>query len=50
MAVNYSKTSPYSNTETFAFFLDVANLPSIPLDPSERSISLTVSMNIVQIY
>lgn len=35
MAVNYSKTSPYINTETFAFFLDVANIPSIPFNPSD---------------
>ena len=35
MAVNYSKTSPYANTETFAFFLDVANIPAIPFDPSD---------------
>jgi len=35
MAVNYSKTSPYANTETFAFFLDVANIPVIPYDPSD---------------
>ena len=37
MAVNYSKTSPYSNTETFGFFLDVANIPAIPLDPSDTA-------------
>ena len=37
MAVNYSKTSPYSNTETFAFFLDVANIPMIPMDPSDTA-------------
>jgi hypothetical protein len=35
MAVNYSKTSPYTNTETFGFFLDVANIPEIPFDPSD---------------
>lgn len=35
MAVNYSKASPYTNTETFAFFLDVANIPLIPFDPSD---------------
>ena len=34
-AANYSKTSPYVNTETFSFFLDVANIPSIPKDPSD---------------
>ena len=37
MAVNYSKTSSYSNTETFAFFLDVANIPVIPFDPSDTA-------------
>ena len=37
MAVNYSKTSPYAGTETFAFFLDVANIPVIPLDPSDTA-------------
>lgn len=37
MAVNYSRTSPYSNTETFAFFLDVANIPVIPYDPSDTA-------------
>ncbi len=37
MAVNYSKTSLYSNTETFAFFLDVANIPVIPFDPSDTA-------------
>ena len=35
MAVNYSKTSPYASTETFSFFLDVANIPAIPFDPSD---------------
>lgn len=35
MAVTYLKTSPYANTERFAFYLDVANIPSIPYDPSD---------------
>ena len=35
MAVNYSKTSPYASTETFAFFLDVANIVEVPADPSD---------------
>jgi hypothetical protein len=35
MAVTYSKTSPYANTEKFAFFLDVATIPVIPFDPSD---------------
>lgn len=30
MAVTYSKTSPYTNTESFGFFLDVANIPQVP--------------------
>ena len=29
--VSYNKTSPYYNTETYGFFLDVANLPSLPM-------------------
>ena len=37
MAVNYSKTSSYSNKETFGFFLDVANIPVIPFDPSDTA-------------
>ena len=37
MAVNYSKTSSYSNTETFGFFLDVANIPVIPFDSSDTA-------------
>lgn len=35
MAVSYSKTSPYVNTDIYSFFLDVANIPSIPIDPSD---------------
>lgn len=33
--VAYSKTSPYSNTESFGFFLDIANIPELPIDPSD---------------
>ena len=33
--VKYSKTSPYASTERFSFFMDVANIPEIPLDPSD---------------
>jgi len=40
MAVDYSKTSPYANTETFSFFLDVANIPNIPIDASDVSYSI----------
>jgi len=35
MAIAYNKTSPYANTNTFAFFLDVADIPAIPYDPSD---------------
>ena len=35
MSVAYSKTSPYANTEKFAFFLDVANITDFPKDPSD---------------
>jgi hypothetical protein len=34
-SVTYSKTSPYANTEKFAFYLDVASIPNIPYDPSD---------------
>lgn len=29
-AVTYKRTSPYFNTDTYGFFLDVANIPNIP--------------------
>jgi hypothetical protein len=35
MAVTYSKSSPYSNTDLYGFFLDVANIPSIPFNASD---------------
>ena len=35
MAVTYSRTSPYANTDVFGFFLDVANIPDIPIDPND---------------
>ena len=34
-AADYTKTSPYSDTEVYSFFLDVANIPAIPKDPSD---------------
>ena len=34
-AVTYSKTSPYANTQKYAFFLDVANIPQIPYNPGD---------------
>ena len=35
MAIAYNKTSPYANTNTFAFFLDIVDIPAIPYDPSD---------------
>jgi hypothetical protein len=35
MAVTYKKTSPYAKTPTHSFFLDVADIPMIPYDPSD---------------
>lgn len=35
MSVTYSKTSPYASTSTFSFYLDVAQIPPIPYDPSD---------------
>ena len=35
MAVSYAKTSPYANTDIYGFFLDVANIPRIPIDPTD---------------
>ena len=32
MSVTYNRTSPYANTDIYGFFLDVANIPSIPMD------------------
>jgi hypothetical protein len=34
-SVSYSKTSPYASTQTYSFFLDVANIPSIPYATSD---------------
>ena len=34
---SYSKTSPYASTATHAFYLDIADVPVIPLDPSDIS-------------
>lgn len=31
MAVTYGKTSPYANTDFYGFFLDVANIPNVPI-------------------
>lgn len=35
MAVSYGKASPYSKTTIYNFFLDVADIPAIPKDPSD---------------
>lgn len=35
MAVTYSTTSPYVKTDKFAFYLDVADIPLLPYDPSD---------------
>jgi hypothetical protein len=35
MATTYNKTSCYANTDSYGFFLDVANLPKIPQDPKD---------------
>lgn len=37
MAVTYSRTSPYANTDVYGFFLDVANIPAVPIDSSDVS-------------
>lgn len=44
MAVAYNKSSPYAKTEIYGFFLDIANIPSIPKDPSD------VAYEIDQVY
>jgi len=35
MAANYGKTSPYAKTNIYGFFLDIANIPSIPITSSD---------------
>lgn len=35
MSVTYNRSSPYANTDRFSFYLDVANIPEIPFDPSD---------------
>ena len=34
-AVTYNKNSPYANTQVYSFFLDVANIPTIPMNASD---------------
>lgn len=33
----YGKNSPYAKTKTYSFFLDIAEIPSIPADPTDVS-------------
>ena len=35
MTVAYNKTSPYANTDIYSFFLDVANIPNIPINSAD---------------
>lgn len=34
-SVTYSKDSPYNNTAFYSFYLDVANIPSIPYNAAD---------------
>ncbi len=42
MATTYSRTSPYANTDFYGFFLDVANIPSIPIVASDVAYEIDV--------
>ena len=35
MATNYGKASPYAKSDFYGFFMDVATIPSIPIDPKD---------------
>jgi hypothetical protein len=35
MSASYNKTSPYSRTSNYSFFLDVADIPALPFDTSD---------------
>jgi len=35
MTVTYKKDSPYANTDIYGFFLDVASIPSIPMNSTD---------------
>lgn len=41
----YSRTSPYANTDTYGFFLDVANIPQLPVDASDVQYQIDVIYN-----
>lgn len=42
MAVSYSKNSPYANTDLYGNFLDVASIPSIPIDAKDVSYQIDI--------
>jgi hypothetical protein len=33
--VTYNKASPYAKTKSYGFFLDIADIPEIPADPTD---------------
>ena len=35
MSISYKQTSPYYKTQTYGFFLDVADIPTIPMVASD---------------
>ena len=45
MAVTYNRTSPYANTDIYGFFLDIANIPSILMNPSDVQYQIDVIYN-----
>ena len=49
-AANYKKTSPYTDTEVYSFFLDVANIPDIPKTLVMYNTKLIISINIDPTY
>lgn len=42
MAVNYAKTSPYANTDFYGFFLDIANIPQVPIVATDVAYEIDV--------
>lgn len=41
MAVTYSKTSPYANSEVFGFFLDVLEYRPVPISNADTVFKIT---------
>jgi hypothetical protein len=35
MAADYNKASPYASTNSYSFFLDIANIPNIPVEADD---------------